>query len=233
MVMARRLYELQQTELGVQRHQQALKDVRARLQDTGERDKARAQADATRRDYEKLRADLRDTELAGQQLAQHVKEIEQRLYSGRNTNPKELVSLQEDLKMVQRQRGESETRALELMTQAEAAENAATRAQGLARQAEASWEEQRQQLLKEQSVVEEELRLLQQQETSALATFQGQELALYQSLKKVRGGVAVAKVERGICRVCGIAVPSHDAQRARSNPGLVRCNSCGRILYVA
>jgi predicted nucleic acid-binding Zn-ribbon protein len=40
-------------------------------------------------------------------------------------------------------------------------------------------------------------------------------------------------VERGLCRGCGVTLPSGDVQRARAGQELVRCNSCGRILYVA
>ena len=54
---------------------------------------------------------------------------------------------------------------------------------------------------------------------------------LYTELKKQKG-IAVAKVEQGICRGCRISLPTAELQQARSG-SLVRCSSCGRILFLA
>jgi predicted nucleic acid-binding Zn-ribbon protein len=56
-------------------------------------------------------------------------------------------------------------------------------------------------------------------------------LFTYQELKK-RKGLAVAKVEQGICQGCRITLPNTDLQRARGG-GVVRCSSCGRIIFLA
>ncbi|MFC2072406.1 C4-type zinc ribbon domain-containing protein, partial [Chloroflexota bacterium] len=52
-----------------------------------------------------------------------------------------------------------------------------------------------------------------------------------QALKKQKG-TAIANVEQGICRGCRILLPITELQRARSS-SLVRCSSCGRILFLA
>ena len=63
-------------------------------------------------------------------------------------------------------------------------------------------------------------------------------LALENALKKKnhklkkQKGTAVAKVEQGVCCGCRISLPSTELQRARSD-SLVRCSSCGRILFLA
>ncbi|MDP7525931.1 MAG: C4-type zinc ribbon domain-containing protein, partial [Dehalococcoidales bacterium] len=56
-------------------------------------------------------------------------------------------------------------------------------------------------------------------------------IELYQGVKKQRG-TAVAKVEQGICIGCRISLSVSEFQRARTG-NLVRCSSCGRILFVA
>ena len=53
----------------------------------------------------------------------------------------------------------------------------------------------------------------------------------YQELRK-RKGLAVAKVEQGICQGCRITLPNTDLQRAKGG-GVVRCSSCGRIIFLA
>ena len=58
-----------------------------------------------------------------------------------------------------------------------------------------------------------------------------QAIEVYQDLKKHKG-TAVAKVEQGICHGCRISLPISELQQTRSG-SLVRCSSCGRILFLA
>jgi predicted nucleic acid-binding Zn-ribbon protein len=47
-----------------------------------------------------------------------------------------------------------------------------------------------------------------------------------------RKGRAVAKVEQGTCRGCGISLSTAQLQQAKGDR-LVRCSSCGRVLFCA
>jgi len=58
-----------------------------------------------------------------------------------------------------------------------------------------------------------------------------QAVAVYGGVKKQRG-TAVARVEQGLCRGCRISLPVTEFQKAKTG-NLVRCGSCGRILYLA
>ncbi|MFC1940720.1 zinc ribbon domain-containing protein, partial [Chloroflexota bacterium] len=58
-----------------------------------------------------------------------------------------------------------------------------------------------------------------------------QVIETYQLLRKHKG-TAVAKVTEGICRGCRISLPVTELQQVRSG-SLVRCSSCGRILFLA
>lgn len=232
MVLARQLYDLQQSELDLRQRQQALQGVQARLQDRHELDEARSRTEAATKRHRAAHAELRDAELALQQLVQRIQETDQRLYAGGTTNPKELVNLQEDSRMLGRQRQAQESRVLELMGQTEEAAAAVSSAEGHLRQADEAWQRGQEQLLREQEQLAQDIHRLQERTEQAAAALNGRELGLYESLKKVRAGRAVARVERGICLGCGVALPSRDLQRARASQELVRCNSCGRILYV-
>jgi hypothetical protein len=55
-------------------------------------------------------------------------------------------------------------------------------------------------------------------------------LDTYERVKLSRGQ-AVAKVERGECQGCHIAVPTSQWQRVKAGD-LIQCNSCSRILCV-
>ena len=54
---------------------------------------------------------------------------------------------------------------------------------------------------------------------------------VYHNLKSQKR-TAVAKVEQGICRGCQISLSATELQRARGG-SLMRCTSCGRILFLA
>jgi hypothetical protein len=56
-------------------------------------------------------------------------------------------------------------------------------------------------------------------------------LPMYESLRKTKGGRAVARVERNLCAGCRLSLPTGDVQKARASLGTVLCSSCGRILY--
>ena len=71
---------------------------------------------------------------------------------------------------------------------------------------------------------------LKQQRQSMVAGIDYQIIDLYQELKK-RKTTAVVKVDQGTCRGCQILLSTSELQRVRSG-NLVRCNSCGRILFL-
>ncbi|MBI4188588.1 MAG: hypothetical protein HY529_05215, partial [Chloroflexi bacterium] len=56
-------------------------------------------------------------------------------------------------------------------------------------------------------------------------------LEVYSGLRKQKG-IAVARVEQGICRACRISLSVSELQQVRSGKP-VRCSSCGRILFLA
>jgi len=56
-------------------------------------------------------------------------------------------------------------------------------------------------------------------------------LALYETLRKSKKGVAVSGVEDQCCTICGSQLTPAEIQQAKSSLQIARCPSCGRILY--
>ncbi|MBM3947271.1 MAG: hypothetical protein FJ315_07755 [SAR202 cluster bacterium] len=232
MAPAKQLFDLQQLEQELRQLGHALQQVQVQLRDSGARDRAVALAGEAKKSHEASRAELRDVELATQTLTRRMDEVEQRLYGGRTTNAKELVSLQDDLRMLQRQKQEREAQTLSLMAKAEEAEAAAGSAASAAAEAERAWQTEQSRLRQEEARLSQRLTPHRDRVAAAGAALSARESVLYESLKKTRGGVAVGRVERGLCTACGVAQPSAHVQKARASDELVRCNSCGRVLYV-
>ena len=78
-----------------------------------------------------------------------------------------------------------------------------------------------------------EVEALEKEAIHARGGLEPQALGLYQTIKNARGGVAVSEVYAGMCRACGLQLPSQLLQKARLSKELVRCASCGRILYAS
>ena len=228
----RELYELQQLEQETQQCRAALAGVEAKLADTQALDAARAVVEQARRRLDGIHMEQRSLELEIGELEAHLKSAEQRLYAGATTSPKELMGLQEDIRTHQRKKKEAEDRVLDLMLQSDEAQQGIAAAQTALEAAERRRQGEEADLLEEKEQVIRDLAQREEQRQEIASALPPQELAIFESLKRSKGA-AVSRVERGICSACGLALPSQEFQRARMASQLVRCGSCGRLLYVA
>ena len=99
-------------------------------------------------------------------------------------------------------------------------------------QLEAQRVEDHPQLLKEEKQLVMEVDRLRQARESTLPELPPSALALYEAIRAAKHGQAMAKVERGMCQGCRIALPEAERRQARSGQSIVQCSSCQRILYV-
>ena len=86
-------------------------------------------------------------------------------------------------------------------------------------------------LIQEREQIQNERAASLEQRQGAISTIQPDDLATYNRLRKLRTGVAVAKVEERACNACGSTLTAALHQAARSPSQVVFCDSCGRILY--
>jgi predicted nucleic acid-binding Zn-ribbon protein len=66
---------------------------------------------------------------------------------------------------------------------------------------------------------------------AALPTISATDIGLYEQLRKSRNGVAVTKIVSKACTACGTTLTAALVQTTQSTGQLVRCPTCGRILY--
>ncbi|MCL0029284.1 C4-type zinc ribbon domain-containing protein, partial [Dehalococcoidia bacterium] len=87
-------------------------------------------------------------------------------------------------------------------------------------------------LMASENSINDELPDLYERRKDMVSEVPPQTIAVYDNIRKVRGGHAVALVERGMCQACRISLPSTELQQARISQNIVRCDSCGRILVM-
>ena len=232
MFSIKRLYDLQELDWELSASEVSLTEVRARLEDDSELTAARTRLDRLVAELDKRAPLRREIESSLSQLEERIQAAERRLYGGAVTNPRELSAAEDERTGLQEQRGETEDRMLEMMVEIEELQASRDVATERLSRLEAERETEYVDLLERQDALVAKLDELRISRTELTPELPVAALSVYESLLRTRGGHAVAKVERGLCRGCQVSLPTGEQQRARSYQGVVQCSSCQRILYV-
>jgi len=231
MSVVKQLYQLQEVDLEIESNEHSLNQIAAQLGESETMLRARSKLTLAHQHLEELNRQQRSIEWEIDDLASKLVPAEKELYSGRIRNPKELANLQQEIDGLKARRDHLEDKALEIMSQIELATRSLAAADSELKVVEAEWQSQQQQLSANLEQLKTVLSNLKDKRQLVTAEIDPQAIEVYQELKKQKK-LAVAKVEQGICRGCRISLPTTELQQARSGR-LVRCSSCGRILFLA
>jgi len=226
------LYRLQTIDLEITNSKRRLEEVKASLGKSEELRQARRALQKAKDELNRWRTTLRDLELEAKSLTAKITSVEERLYSGRVTNPKELANLQNEVSYLKRKRGELEDRQLEAMVEVEEHEAEVDSKKASLAQIEAEWSQTQKRLTAEQGELEERLAHKKKERVEAEGMIGAEDLALYGELYSRKGGQAVALLKGEVCQACRVTLPTSRVQQARSGDSLSFCSSCQRILYV-
>lgn len=232
MSIASQLFHLQAVDTELESDVQAVTGITRRLGDRSPITEAENRLAAERKKLEELTRQQRSTEWEAEDLASKIATIEQQLYGGRVRNPKELTDLQQEANALKARHAILEDKALETMEQVELATGTTSELEGQLKKLEAQWQAEQKQLSEEKERLQAAIATLKEERESLAAGIDPEAMAIYQDMKKKRGGTAVTRVEQGLCRGCRIMLPVTDFQRLRTG-ALVRCGSCGRILFLS
>jgi len=231
MSQAEALYRLQSIDLEISDKARRRKEMEASLGETEELRVARATVVQVEAALQELRKTLRVQELEVKGLTAKIKEEEKKLYGGRIRNPKELAGLEEEVAYLRRSLAAMEDEMLETLMQIEEEESRLAAVKGHLRQVEVAWGDEQIRLRREMEALTRELEELREERENALLYVTGENLRLYDGLRRAKGGRAVALLEGNLCRGCLVTLPTGEAQRVRRGDSLVYCSNCGRILY--
>jgi predicted nucleic acid-binding Zn-ribbon protein len=165
-------------------------------------------------------------------LTEKLQREEGRLYDGSIKNPKELLALQHEIDLLKPVREKAEVQMLELMAQSEGLER---ERQAIARELndlEHAWDRETGELRHELNRLNDAItradvkREIQKQRVPARA------LALYEDLRRRKGGMAVSRVRGGTCGGCRVHIPDAVRRKAFASSLLAQCPNCDRILMV-
>ncbi len=178
----------------------------------------------------KSRAEVRRLELDLQGISSKITSTGAALYGGEVTNPKELASLQQEMEYLQRRQSEIEDSVLEMMAEAEERESRLGLDREHVQSVEQEWGAQEKELRQQAKELRSRLASLQEARRQTLGGVSVGDLAVYEGLRRRKGGQAVALLEGGICQGCRVALPTSLVQKVRRGEDLILCGSCQRIL---
>lgn len=231
MSVARQLYQLQEVDLELESSEQSLNHITSQLGESEAVIETQNKLASELQHLEELTHHQRSIEWEIDDITSKLSTVEEELYSGRIRNPKELTTRQQETDSLKVKRNTLEDQALEIMEKVElATKNIATLGSELMR-LKAEWQSQQKQLSTIRDKLQALISNLEHKRELLAAEIDAHTLEIYSELKKQRR-TSVARVEQGICSGCRISLPVTELQQARSG-SLVRCSSCGRILFLA
>ncbi len=217
-------------ELGFAESSNRLLEVENSLGETEEVRQARHALEEREKELSEWRKKLRAFELEAKSLAEKISSTEERLYSGRVRNPKELTNLEEEVKYLKRKKSKLEDEMLEAMVEIEEGEADMVRLGEESKRIERSWRQDQARLSSEKDELKDRLSQLEEEQAALRQTIGADDLALYDELCHRKGGRGVALLRGGVCQGCGVALPTGKAQQIAQGQVLSACGSCGRIL---
>lgn len=224
------LLALQETDLALDKTLARLAEIDESLGETEELVAAREAVAAKSAIVHDLKAQQKDAEIVVDDIKTKAADIEKKLYAGTVKDPKELQNLDAELKSFRELAKRREDELLAILERVDAEETELRELQSNLDTIEGEWNSNRERMTAEKTALEPEADALKGTRETQAVEVDRRMLSLYDLLRKRRGGVAVAGIERGMCQGCRISLPMSVLQRARSGNTIVQCVSCERIL---
>ena len=231
MTSAKTLYQLQQIDLEIQKKQEILNEISHQLGESEALVEAKVVLLAEERRLAELDKQQKDVEWEIEDLRTKISQLNEKLYGGKVKNPKELLSIEQEVGILKVNLREKEDHLLDLMTEVEAIRDKIKLDTERLKKLGGEWQKEQKLLTRKQAEIEGQLSDLSRKRQAWTSEIERESLELYEWIKS-RKGQAVVRVEQGRCQGCRITLAVSEWQRVKGGT-LVQCSSCGRILYLS
>ncbi|MBI2858732.1 MAG: hypothetical protein HYX90_06615 [Chloroflexi bacterium] len=224
----RKLCELQQVDDDIVSVESSLKKIEIALGQEEELQRSRVLISEDRQKLEKRRDEQKPLEAEIQDLGEKIKKLETRLFEG-GKGSKELTAMQQEIETEKARSKTLEDQSLEALSEIEAVQAEIDERNKQQDAREKDWLARKAELEDQNAALQKKLDDLQGKRSLVASPVSTDLINLYESVRVARGGQAVSRVERGMCKGCRLILPVSEWHRVRTG-SLVRCSSCGRIL---
>lgn len=233
MSKAKQLYDLQELDIELDAKRQALLNVVSSIGESNTLLEARDLLALEQKKLVEAESLMKGLETDAEDTRAKAASAGEKLYGGAVKNPKELVSLKEQVETYNRKVKEIEDRTLEVMSDVESLKGSVAFKRRALSTIEEQWRKEQEQLLQEREDLEASIAGMEAKRNTEVAGIEPAALKLYENLRGRRQGRAVARAEQGMCQGCRIVLPMNKLQQIKTGHTLVQCGSCERILYLS
>lgn len=229
MTQIHQLFQLQKLDTEIDEKKKRLGEVLKAQKESPALLAARQRAETAAVELQKWQTKHQDLTLEVGSLTTKAKNSENRLYSGKVTNTKELADLQQEIEALERRKAVLEDAMVEALVMVEDTETEKTAADSALETAVAQWETQSAHLKTEQNELALSLHKLMQTRKTKAATIDAASLKEYDELRQQKHGLAVAGLRVNMCMGCQTAVSANKVKEVDEGRK-VYCGGCGRLL---
>ena len=226
-----KLFQLQQVDSRIDTILKRKAEINQALSSNQKVNEAQKKADQTGKEFEQKSGLLKTAEQTVQEQKVKIEQNQAALYGGKISNPKELQDLQAESESLRKYLEILEERLLEAMLEFEDIEETHTQAEQALKAAQAEAAAENQDLSAELQSLEKDMLIGNADRERMLPQIPAEDLEIYESLRKKRAGLAVARLNGSNCAACGTTLARALAQSAKSPSKISFCTTCGRILY--
>ena len=232
MTTAKQLFSLQELDLVLDRIWKATEKAERELNaDRGmEALEAELKEQTTR--LEQIRSQQKTQQEDLETQRERSTRLDDQLYGGSVTNPRDLESLEPEAANARQTLEKLDGELVELSVRAEESQSKCETLEKELADTASAWASRRAELEDEIKSSNLEQSQVAAQRMEMAAILDPASVQQYENLRRTKGGLGVAKVERGLCQACRMSLPTQQQQKVRSAHLTVLCSSCGRILYL-
>lgn len=223
------LFQLQKLDTEIDEKKKRLGDVLKAQKEPDSLLKKRRRAETAEAELQKWQTKHQDLTLEVGSVTSKAKNSENRLYSGKVTNPKELSDLQQEIEALGRRKAILEDAVLEALVMIEDAQKEKTAADTELDTAVADWDKHSAHLKVEQNELALSLHKLMQTRKTRASAIDTTLLKEYEQLRKQKHGQAVAGLRVNVCLGCRTTVSANKVKEVNEGQK-VYCGGCDRLL---
>lgn len=231
MSTVKRIFELQQIEAAIVSAHKQLEEINSHIAHNDVVDQAKGELDAAKESLDGMERQYRDLDAEAEDLRQHIRRLEDKLYGGKIKNPKELMGYEQESDILKGKLVKMDDSLLEMMEKIESGKLNLDRLKKAFDEAEENWHSEIVPLKQQAGQLTSELAELEARRKDHLQEIDKGTLSLYERIKG-RKAHAVVRVEQGRCTGCKVSLSVSELQRVRGT-SVVQCSNCGRILYLS
>ncbi len=232
MATVKQLYALQEVDLDLDRVYRALEETEDELKIEISIENLETSLMEEQERLQEAELLQRENQIDIESRRERTQALETQLYDGSMVNARDLEALQHEAASVRHLLEQDEAMSLELSIQVEESRSRCGELNDQLSEIRARWEVQQGELNRRVAELRAEQSEYEKQRELLAARFDPATLQRYETLRKSKGGRAVAKVERDLCQGCRMSLPTQLRQRVKSGRQAVNCSSCGRMLFV-